>query len=141
MTARVAVVGTFDVDNYGDHLFPRIAALELGRRIPALVVDCWSPFGLLHPTRFGGGAFPLGPWRPDRPDRFAAVYDAFVVGGGERLHLNDPLLASLYGVEPSEVAMVQPSRWFLEGLGGGEREQSCPVLWNALGVPFDLSVE
>jgi lipopolysaccharide transport system ATP-binding protein len=141
MTARVAVVGTFDVDNYGDHLFPRIAALELGRRIPGVVVDAWSPFGLLHPTRFGGGALPLGPWRDDRLDRFAAAYDAFVVGGGELLHLNDPLLASFYGVEPGEVAMVQPSRWFLEGLGGGTRERSCPVLWNAIGVPFDLRAE
>jgi polysaccharide pyruvyl transferase WcaK-like protein len=137
--SRVCVVGTFDVDNYGDHLFPRIAALELGRRIPGITVDCYSPFGRLHPTRFGSDARPLGPWRDDRLDRFADVYDAFIVGGGELLHLNDPLLGAFYGVSPREIELVQPSRWFLEGLGGGAREERCPVLWNALGVPYDLS--
>lgn len=139
MRPRVALVGTFDVDNYGDHLFPRVAARELGRRLPAAVVDCYSPFGPLHPTRFTGGPtiHPLGPWRDERLDRFAEVYDALVVGGGELLHLNDPLLAAFYGVEPAEVELVQPSRWFLEGLGAA-REAACPVLWNAVGVPFDL---
>ena len=137
--ARVALVGTFDVDNYGDHLFPRVAVAELGRRLPGVVVDAFSPFGTLHARRFTGGpeVHPLGPWTPDRLDAFAARYDAVVVGGGELLHLNDPLLAAFYGVEPAEVDLVRPSRWFLEGLGAG-REEACPVLWHALGVPFDL---
>lgn len=139
MRPRVAVVGTFDVDNYGDHLFPRIAVRELTRRLPGATVDCFAPFGQLHPTRFTGGPtiHPLGPWRHDRLDAFAATYDAVVVGGGELLHLNDPLLAGFYGVERSEVDLVQPSRWFLEGLGA-EREAACPVLWHAIGVPYDL---
>src|SRR3954451_640823 len=98
MPARVAVVGTFDVDNYGDHLFPRIAGAELERRIPGVTVDCYSPFGLLHPTRFSkepGAPLirPLGPWREERLDRFASVYDAGGVGGGELLHPHDPVLA------------------------------------------------
>src|SRR5688572_5545437 len=110
MTARVALVGTFDVDNYGDHLFPRIAALELGRRIPGLTLDCYSPFGVLHPTRFStepGAPLvrPLGPWRADRLACFASVYDAFVVGGGELLHLNDPLLGAFYGVSAGELSL------------------------------------
>jgi polysaccharide pyruvyl transferase WcaK-like protein len=139
MRPRVAVVGTFDVDNYGDHLFPRIAVRELARRLPDATVDCYAPFGALHPTRFTGGPpiHPLGPWQDDRLDAFAATYDAVLVGGGELLHLNDPLLAAFYGVEPSEVDLVQPSRWFLEGLGAA-REASCPVLWHAIGVPYDL---
>jgi polysaccharide pyruvyl transferase WcaK-like protein len=84
---------------------------------------------------------PLGPWRASRLDRFASVYDAVIVGGGELLHLNDPLLSAFYGVTPREVDLVQPSRWFLEGLGGGAREERCPVLWHALGVPYDLSAD
>ena len=139
MRPRVAVVGTFDVDNYGDHLFPRIAVRELTRRLPGATVDCYGPFGPLHPTRFTGGPpiLPLGPWTDERLDRFAATYDAVIVGGGELLHLNDPLLAGFYGVEPAEVELVQPSRWFLEGLGA-RREVACPVLWHAIGVPYDL---
>ena len=139
MRPRVAVVGTFDVDNYGDHLFPRIAVAELSRRISGAAIDCYAPFGLRHPARFSGGPpiLPLGPWTADRLDRFAAAYDAVVVGGGELLHLNDPLLAGFYGVERAEVDLVQPSRWFLEGLEAG-REVDCPVLWHAIGVPYDL---
>src|SRR5947207_2438896 len=41
---RVALFGTFDVDNYGDHLFPRVAAPELGRRLPGVGVP-WAPSG------------------------------------------------------------------------------------------------
>ena len=141
MRPRVAVVGTFDVDNYGDHLFPRIAVRELSRRLPGAVVDVYAPFGPRHPTRFstGGPAVrELGPWIDERLDRFAATYDGLVIGGGELLHLNDPLLSAFYGVEPSELEELAPSRWFLEGLGGPVREERCPVLWHAIGVPFDL---
>src|SRR5688572_6962257 len=140
MRPRVAVVGTFDVDNYGDHLFPRIAVRELSRRLPGVVVDCYAPFGPEHPTRFTGGppVRALGPWSEERLDRFAATYDGILVGGGELLHLNDPLLSAFYGVEPAEVERVAPSRWFLEGLGAA-REERCPVLWHAVGVPYDFS--
>jgi polysaccharide pyruvyl transferase WcaK-like protein len=140
MRPRVAVLGTFDVDNYGDHLFPRVAVAELTKRLPGATVDCYAPFGPLHPTRFSGGPpiRPLGPWEPGRLDHFADTYDGVLVGGGELLHLNDPLLAGFYGVERAEVDLVRPSRWFLEGLGR-VREERCPVLWHAIGVPFDLS--
>ena len=139
MRPRVAVVGTFDVDNYGDHLFPRIAVRELSRRLPGATVECYAPFGPLHPTRFTGGppVLALGPRTDEWLDDFAATYDALLVGGGELLHLNDPLLAGFYGVEPAEVELVAPSRWFLEGLGP-EREARCPVFWHAIGVPYDL---
>jgi polysaccharide pyruvyl transferase WcaK-like protein len=147
---RVALVGTFDVDNFGDHLFPRIAIRELEARLPGITVDCYSPLGPLHPTRFrasppaGGNAspsiHPRGPWFPSRLDRFAEAYDALLVGGGELLHLNDPLLSGFYGADPAEIDLVQPSRWFLEGLGG-RREERCTVLWNAIGVPYDLTAE
>ena len=47
--------GTFDVENYGDHLFPRIAAHELGRRIEGVEIRLFSPYGWLHPTRLDEG--------------------------------------------------------------------------------------
>ena len=139
MGLRVALLGTFDVDNYGDHLFPRIAVRELARRLPDATIDCYAPLGPLHPTRLTGGpeVRAIGPWRDDRLHEFASIYDALIVGGGELLHLNDPLLGAFYGVEPSAIDLVQPSRWFLEGVGR-EREASCPVLWHAIGVPYDL---
>lgn len=135
----VAVWGTFDVDNYGDHLFPLVARRELTARLRGARVDAFSPFGWLHPTPLDGGerVRPLGPRTASRLDGFASAYDAVVVGGGELLHLDDHLLANFYDVDPAEVELVTPSAWFLEGLGA-EREATCPVLWHGLGVPYDF---
>ena len=135
--ARVALWGTFDVDNYGDHLFPRVAAHELRRRLPEAVVDAYSPYGWLHPTGLDGGraASPLGPWSPERVRRLAASHHLVVVGGGELIHLNDPLLAPVYGTTADELRRMAPSRFFVEGLGP-ELEVDCPVVWHGVGVPW-----
>lgn len=135
--ARVAIWGTFDVDNYGDHLFPRVAVHELRRRLPGAVVEPFSPFGRLHPTRLDDGraAAPLGPWTPERARRLAGAHDLVMVGGGELMHFNDRLLAPVYDTTPDELAGMAPSRWFVEGLGP-ELELDCPVVWHGVGVPW-----
>ena len=135
--ARVAIWGTFDVDNYGDHLFPRVAAHELRRRLPGVVVEPFSPYGRLHPTRLDDGqaAAPLGPWSPERARQLAGAHDLVLVGGGELMHLNDPLLAPVYERTPDELTEMAPSRWFVEGLGP-ELEADCPVVWHGVGVPW-----
>jgi polysaccharide pyruvyl transferase WcaK-like protein len=135
---RLAVWGTFDVDNYGDHLFPRIARRELTRRLPGAVVDALSPFGATHPTRFDDPAHPVEPFgepTPARLDELADRLDLVLVGGGELLHLNDPLLQHFYDVAPEALARTRPSHWFLEGLGAAA-EARCPVVWHGIGVPF-----
>ncbi|HYH49002.1 MAG TPA: hypothetical protein VEG38_05585, partial [Acidimicrobiia bacterium] len=135
--ARVAIWGTFDVDNYGDHLFPRVAAHELSRRLPDVVVQPFSPFGWRHPTRLDDGraAAPLGPWSAERAAELADGHDLVLVGGGELMHLNDPLLAPVYDTTPDELVRMAPSRWFVEGLGP-QLEMRCPVVWHAVGVPW-----
>jgi polysaccharide pyruvyl transferase WcaK-like protein len=135
---RIAICGTFDVDNYGDHLFPRIATHELTRRIPGASVEPWSPYGWLHPTPLDDGcpASPLGPWTAGRAGAFARAYDGVLVGGGEIVHLNDPLLAPVYGTPPAELEALGPSRCFVENLGP-QLERDCPVVWHAVGVPVE----
>jgi polysaccharide pyruvyl transferase WcaK-like protein len=135
--ARVAIWGTFDVDNYGDHLFPRVAAHELHRRLPGTVVEPFSPYGRLHPTRLDDGraASPLGPWNRERARQLAGAHDLVMVGGGELMHLNDPLLAPVYDTTPAELTEMAPSRWFVEGLGP-DLEADCPVVWHSVGVPW-----
>jgi lipopolysaccharide transport system ATP-binding protein len=134
----LGVWGTFDVENYGDHLFPRVAAHELARRLEAVTVRAYSPLGWLHPTRMDGGepAEPLGPWHEARLDELAAELDCVLIGGGEIIHTRDELLAPAYGISAADMRALTPSRYFIEGLGP-EREERCPVLWHAVGVPFD----
>ena len=135
--ARIAVWGTFDVDNYGDHLFPRVAAHELGRRLPGAVVSAFAPYGWLHPTGLDGGraAAPLGPWSPARARQLAAAHHLVLVGGGELIHLKDPILAAVYGTTTAELDRMAPSRFFVEGLGP-DLEAQCPVVWHGVGVPW-----
>jgi hypothetical protein len=135
--ARIALWGTFDVDNYGDHLFPRVARHELGRRLPDAVVTAFAPYGWLHPTGLDDGrpAAPLGPWSPERAGRLAAAHHLVVVGGGELIHLHDPMLAPVYETTPDELSRLAPSRFFVEGLGP-DLEADCPVVWHGVGVPW-----
>jgi len=135
--ARIALWGTFDVDNYGDHLFPRVAVHELGRRLPGVTVAPFAPFGWLHPTPLDDGwrAAPLGPWSEARARQLAAAHHLVLVGGGELIHLADPMLAVVYGEPEAELARLAPSRFFVEGLGP-ELEAGCPVVWHGVGVPW-----
>jgi polysaccharide pyruvyl transferase WcaK-like protein len=140
---RVGVWGTFDVDNYGDHLFPRIAAMELGRRMAGAEVVAYSPFGGLHPTRLDDPQWPvapLGPWSADRVSELAGELHAVLVGGGELIHLNDRMLAPVYGVDGDEMERMAPSRYFVEGLGPA-LEANCPVVWHGLGVSVEPTGE
>jgi lipopolysaccharide transport system ATP-binding protein len=133
---RLALWGTFDVDNYGDHLFPRVATHELRRRLPGATVDVFAPYGRLHPTPLDDGpaVAPLGAWTPERAAELAGAYDTVVIGGGEIIHLNDPLLAPVYGAPAEELTRMAPSRFFVEALGSAELERRCPVVWHAVGV-------
>jgi hypothetical protein len=56
--------GTFDVDNYGDLLFPRLFERELLRRLPGASVRCFSPSGPEHRVAMNGTWSPeaLGLW-------------------------------------------------------------------------------
>jgi len=136
--ARIGVWGTSDVDNYGDQLFAPIARAELLRRLPTADVRAYAPLGRLHPTPVDDdpASIPLGAWSEARVAELALELDCVVIGGGELLHLNDPLLAPVYGVDAAEMNRLAPSSFFVEGLGPAEPE--VPVIWHGLGIPFDL---
>lgn len=137
---RIGLWGTFDVPNYGDALFPRIGRAELLRRLPDARVLHFAPLGRDHPTRFDGGdpAEPLGRYAPERLATLAEQLDCVIVGGGEIIHDHDWELAPHYGRSPEDLAALAPSRFFIDGLGP-ELEEDCPVMWHAVGLPFDIS--
>jgi polysaccharide pyruvyl transferase WcaK-like protein len=139
LMVRIGMWGTFDVENYGDALFPRIGRAELARRLPEAEIRAFSPLGSDHPTRFDSGdtAEPLGRYAPDRLARLAEELDCVIVGGGEIIHDHDWELAPHYGRSAEELTALAPSRFFIDGLGP-ELEEECPVVWHAVGLPFDV---
>lgn len=136
---RIGIWGTFDLANFGDLLFPRIFAHELERRLPTAELRVFSPLGHDHPVTMDGGflAEPLGPWSAETTARLAAELDLVAIGGGEIVHTQDELFDRYYGIDREEARRLAPSAFFIDGLGP-ENELRCPVVWHAVGVPFDL---
>ena len=136
---RIGLWGTFDLENFGDMLFPRILEEELGRRLPGAHIRVFAPVGYTGLNRFEERepAEPLGAWSPDRVAELAADLDCVVVGPGEIIHTRDEILGPHYGLSPAEMRTRAPSRFFISGLGP-ELETECPVVWSAVGIPFDF---
>jgi hypothetical protein len=141
---RIGVWGAFDVADYGNLLVPRIFENELRRRLPYARVFAYAPLGAEHPIAMDGGrpAAPLGDWTPARRAQLAEQLDLVVISGSDVIHLRDGLHRELYSEEasPEGAASLEPSRFFVDGLGEG-LEQRCPVVWHAIGVPFEFAPE
>jgi len=131
---RVGLWGTFDVENFGDLLFPRIFELELRRRIPNADIRFFSPLGTRVALDPSLETEPLGSWSYERAAELGAELDLVVVGGGEIVHTHDEYYERWYG---DGGALLRPSEYFVGGLGS-KLERCCPVAWHAVGVPFEL---
>jgi hypothetical protein len=116
----VAVWGTFDLDSFGDQLYPRITEDEIVRRLPGWTVRTYAPLGWERPCRSDGGfvAEPLGERSGKRLAQLAAAADLTLISTGIR---------GDYGYDTD----VAP--WFVSGLGAA-LERAHPVIWNAVGV-------
>jgi GT2 family glycosyltransferase/spore maturation protein CgeB len=123
----VGIVGTFDVANFGDLLFPEIAAHELGRRL-----------GPLHLERYSYRAMSAPPWvYPVKPlEDLAgdlAGLDLLVVGGGHLVRFDKAVAP---GYEPTSSELHHPTGYWLTptllAAAAG-----VPTAWNALGASPD----
>ena len=52
----IGLIGTFDVENYGDVLLARITRRELESRLPATIVRLLAPVGYSGLNRFDDGS-------------------------------------------------------------------------------------
>ncbi|HEY6333779.1 MAG TPA: polysaccharide pyruvyl transferase family protein, partial [Blastocatellia bacterium] len=131
--------GTFDVENYGDLMFPLILEKELTKRLGVVSVTLASPCG---------GRFQGQPSR--RIERIARIgesefveqsirFDAFVLGGGDIVRFDDQFLAEIYESSIGPVESAGIGAVFLRELGALAR--IFPVFWNAPGVPHDFTPE
>lgn len=124
---RIAVFGTFDVDNYGDVLFPLLAQARLKRL--GIEVSAISPTA----------ARPI--WHDARPATAIADFatrprgtTGILIGGGNLVHLKAfPTPAyEQAGLMP----VAYPALWL--GATALAAVADCPIAWNAPGV-IDLS--
>jgi hypothetical protein len=78
-SARLALLGTFDVSNYGDHLFPAIVHREVGVRL-STNIDYYSPTSSRFFSDCWNDCYPI------RKLRRAKDIRALIVGGGQLLN-------------------------------------------------------
>lgn len=128
--AKVLISGTFDVGNYGDLLFPIIAADRLGRLgydvIPVAPTNTKPGFADAMPPRA------LVDVAESRMD-FAGM----LIGGGEIIHAWPARFVPEYqDSNLAETAYLQ--LWFGASFLASCRDR--PIVWNAPGVPSVLPV-
>jgi lipopolysaccharide transport system ATP-binding protein len=120
---QVAMFGTFDVENFGDILFPIAAKWALQKRLGSADIHMFSyrekstdewPFPVLSISDFPA---------------LAADYDGVIVGGGHLVRF-DKKVAPGYG--PSVPWVHHPTGfWLSPGLVA--MQHGVPVVWNAPG--------
>lgn len=130
--------GTFDVANYGDLIFPLILEMELKKRNPLFNVTFHSPRGdtyNLYRERIVERII-----RFDEPDFLAQIKNtrAIVLGGGDIFRFDDCSLAHVYNLPVHEAEYLKLYRLFIEDLG--IMSHFMPVMWNAVGIPHEFSL-
>ncbi|WP_248796078.1 polysaccharide pyruvyl transferase family protein [Pseudomonas sp. MWU13-2105] len=127
MTARtwhIGIFGTFDVENYGDLLFPILAEAELSKRL-----------GPVQLHRFSYNAKSQAEWPyavtslTDLPE-LAEQLDGVLIGGGFIIRF-DKVVAHGY-VPPSPDIHHPTGYWLSPALIA--QQHGVPVIWNAPGM-------
>jgi hypothetical protein len=121
---RIGIVGTFDVGNYGDLLFPLIAEGELRQRLGAVKVV---------PFSYHAKGAPDWPYTvtsvAELPERVADL-DALLIGGGFLIRFDKDVAP---GYEPPDPSIQHPTGyWLTPALIALQR--GIPVVWNAPGM-------
>jgi lipopolysaccharide transport system ATP-binding protein len=121
---RVAMVGTFDAANFGDVLFPVIAANELGARLGEFELTVYG-YRNLSADHWPYAVRSLG----RLPDEIGS-YDLLLIGGGQVIR-DDPNVAP--GYTPSDPRVHEPlGLWLVPALLA--HAHGVPVAFNAVGA-------
>ncbi|WP_447746418.1 polysaccharide pyruvyl transferase family protein [Pseudomonas nicosulfuronedens] len=121
---QVAIVGTFDVENYGDLLFPILAQAELTRRLGAVHLQPYA----YH--RKSAGDWPYAVESLTELPGRAARLDAILIGGGFIVRF-DKFIATGYE-SPSPQLHHPTGYWLSPALIA--LQLGVPVIWNAPGM-------
>ena len=124
----IGIVGTFDVPNYGDLLFPLVASFKLGLQEKDVL--------LVSPTQ---GKVYFADAKPtinlDYLLRHNIVPGVLLIGGGNIVHSGRANLPNHY---PGELDRSAYSSLWL-GTAALAAIHNIPLIWNAPGVPHQLN--
>lgn len=121
---KVAQIGTFDVENYGDILFPNLLKFKL----KDIDVDLYSPKGGKKPFEEETYVYSLDELEENIVKK---KYNALIVGGGDLIRL-DKQVANVYKETYSNALSI----WQLPVLLS--KKYNIPIIYNSPGVPYDF---
>jgi len=123
---KIGLFGTFEVDNYGDILFPVIFEKEIKKRGIKCQIYLFSPTAgyLKYDNR------PVYSVRDDLPN---VDLDFYIIGGGDIIRFDNTPVYSLerLGFPAYYYCWVIPTLYAVI--------KNKPIIWNAPGVPFEFS--
>ncbi len=126
-TIRVGFAGTFDVENYGDLLFPVIAQAALGARDPRIEVVPISPNGK------SSGSWPFAVQPAERLPELIPELDAMMIGGGQIVRFDKS-----YPVSVPPNSSIPICYWLMPAAMAAMAGK--PVVWNGVGVWTDSPI-
>lgn len=119
----IAQYGTFEVENYGDRLFPIIAEKELALRIPELKLKLFSP---LADQELGVNAI-----LETREEKSNAI----LIGGGDIISFATDI-AKIYNNDWKEGFSAHSACFAVPAI---KRASGVPLMWNTPGIPADFT--
>jgi lipopolysaccharide transport system ATP-binding protein len=124
---RIGVVGTFDVENFGDLLFPLLTARELTERLPGAQLVLYS----YREKRADDWPYAVRPL--DRLPKDVARLDLLVVGGGFLVRFDKEIAPGYF---PPDGTVEHPTGyWLMPTLLAAA--YGVPVAWNSLSAATD----
>jgi len=122
-TRRVGIVGTFDVENYGDLLFPIVAGEELRRRLGDVEIVPLSYRSL------SAGAWPFDVTSVAELPQVIEQLDALLIGGGFVIRFDKDVAP---GYRPPAGVHHPTGYWLTPALIALQHD--VPLVWNAPGM-------
>ena len=122
MKKRIAQIGTFDVENYGDLLFPVV----LKEKMKEFDIDLFSPNGGPKPFEENITVYPISCLKEKALEN---NYVAIIIGGGDLLRIDMNISLDYKNNLDTSLKIWQ----YPISVG---TELGIPIIINALGVPF-----
>jgi len=125
---RVAIFGTFDIENYGDLLFPLIARAQLAERLGEVELVAFSYHARRRP-RWYMDVEPIADFAET-----VGRFDAVLIGGGHIIRFDKGVA---YAYQPPNAGLHHPTGyWLAPALIAQQRD--IPVIWNAPGFHGEI---
>lgn len=124
MKKKVAQIGTFDVENFGDLLFPTVLSKVLKKN--QIDVDIFSPYGGKKPFEEEIIVYPISELENMLNKE---KYSAIIIGGGDLIRM-DTSIANTYEQSITNSLLVWEYPIIIA------KKYGIPIIFNAPGVPF-----